>query len=259
MHDTSRHLRRSLSLAAVAVMVTAMGTASATAATPPVPQRCSGYVALTFDDGPNAGNTATLLATLKAAGVRATLFNIGQNVEANPELARAEVAAGMWLGNHSWDHPYMTQLSTADQLAEIAKTQRIIRQTTGVVPRLFRPPYLDTNDALRAVEKRFGLTEINADVDSRDWDNTSTDQIVANAQQLQAGGVILMHDWPPNTIAAIPRIVADLHARGLCAGMISPRTGKAVAPCGLPVHPRQASDASWPADERSAGLPAARS
>ncbi len=41
-----------------------------------------------------------------------------------------------------------------------------------------------------------------------------------------------MHDWPANTVAAIPRIAQGLAARNLCAGMISPTTGRAVAPDG---------------------------
>jgi endo-1,4-beta-xylanase len=83
---------------------------------------------------------------------------------------------------------------------------------------------------VQAVEASFGLTEIMADVDSQDWNYATTDAIVAAAGTLQSGGIILMHDWPPNTIAAIPQIVANLSSRGLCAGMISPTTGRAVAP-----------------------------
>ena len=37
-------------------------------------------------------------------------------------------------------------------------------------------------------------------------------------------------EWPANTLTAIPRIAQGLAARGLCAGMISPQTGRAVAP-----------------------------
>jgi endo-1,4-beta-xylanase len=63
-----------------------------------------------------------------------------------------------------------------------------------------------------------------------DWSGVSTDQIVQTAATATAGQIILMHDWPPATIAAIPQIVAGLHSRNLCAGMISPTTGRAVAP-----------------------------
>ncbi|SEU36279.1 polysaccharide deacetylase family protein [Nonomuraea wenchangensis] len=204
--------------------------AQASAGTGAPGRACSGYVGLTFDDGPTPGNTPALLAALRTAGLRATMFNVGQNVEANPDLTRAQVAAGMWIGDHSWDHPHMTQLTAEQQDAQISRTQDVVARVTGATPRLFRPPYLETDDGLRAVELRHGLTEINADVDSQDWNNATADQIAAKARQLRSGDVILMHDWPANTVQAIPRIAADLRERGLCAGRISPVTGRAVAP-----------------------------
>ncbi|GIF08469.1 hypothetical protein Asi03nite_60070 [Actinoplanes siamensis] len=211
----------------VAVVLGSLLVAAAPAAASP---RCDGHVALTFDDGPTPGNTERLLTVLRAAGARATMFNTGANVTANPALTRAQSAAGMWLGNHSWDHPHLTTLTAGEQAAQISRTQDAVGRVTGARPTLFRPPYLETDDALRAVERRYGLHEINADVDSRDWDGTSVDQIVENARALRAGGVLLMHDWPPNTLEAVPRIVAELRARGLCPGRISPNTGRAVAP-----------------------------
>jgi peptidoglycan/xylan/chitin deacetylase (PgdA/CDA1 family) len=121
----------------------------------------------------------------------------------------------------------------------------VLKELTGKTPRLFRPPYLDSNDELREVEASFGLTEINADVDSVDWDNVSTEAIVEKARTLQAGQVMLMHDWPPNTVAAIGQIATDLRDRGLCAGMISPETGRAVAPDRAPHHhPRPGTPAT---------------
>src|SRR5689334_3728068 len=75
---------------------------------------CSGgYVGLTYDDGPNPSNTTNLLNALTSNGLRATMFNIGQNAQANPSLVRAERDAGMWIGNHSWTHPHLTQGSQA--------------------------------------------------------------------------------------------------------------------------------------------------
>ncbi|PTA46808.1 polysaccharide deacetylase [Micromonospora sp. RP3T] len=229
--------RPALVAAATAALLTAVTSGLAVTAAPSMAAACTGYVALTFDDGPTPGNTTTLINTLRAAGVRATFFNVGQNAQSNPALVRAQRDAGMWIGNHSWTHPHMTQLSQAQMASEISQTQQAIQQATGTAPKLFRPPYLESNATLRAVEAQFGLTEINADVDSQDWNNASTDQIVQNASRLQAGGSILMHDWPANTIAAIPRIVSDLANRGLCAGMISPATGRAVAPDGATPPP----------------------
>ena len=202
-------------------------TATAARAAP-----CTGYVGLTFDDGPQPGSTPSLLAALRNNGLRATMFNQGQYAAANPALVRAQVDAGMWVANHSYTHPHMTQLSQSAMDSKIARTQTAIANAGGGTPKLFRPPYGETNATLRAVEQRYGLTEILWDVDTRDWNNASTDAIVAAAGRLTDGQVILMHDWPANTIAAIPRIAQGLTARGLCSGMISPVTGRAVAPGG---------------------------
>ena len=217
-----------LTLAVATVISTAAFTAESSIAA----AACSnGYVALTFDDGPNS-NTNTLLNTLKTAGVRATFFNIGTNAKNNPSLVTAEKAAGMWIGNHSWTHPHLTQLSSAQMVSEVSQTQQAIQQITGSAPRLFRPPYGETNATLKSVESQYGLTEVLWSVDSQDWNGASTSQIVQAAGNLQAGGVILMHDGYSSTNAAIPQIVANLTGRGLCAGMISTSTGRAVAPDG---------------------------
>jgi peptidoglycan-N-acetylglucosamine deacetylase len=213
-----------------------LGAVAATlaVATPPAAQAaasCSGgYVGLTFDDGPNPSNTNTLLSTLRNNNVRATLFNIGQNAAANPGLVAAETAAGMWVANHSYTHPHMLNLSQAQMSSELSRTQSAIQSGGGGTPRLFRPPYGETNATLQSAASALGLRTVTWDVDSQDWNGASTAQIVQAASRLTNGQLILMHDQYATTIAAIPQIVAGLSSRGLCAGMISPSTGRAVAP-----------------------------
>ncbi|MFI1418728.1 polysaccharide deacetylase family protein [Streptomyces sp. NPDC020731] len=224
---------RSLVSGLAVAALTLAGTATAALdAAPAHAAACNGYVGLTFDDGPSTGTTMSLLNALKQNGLRATMFNQGQYAAANPSLVKAQVDAGMWVANHSYTHPHMTQLSQAQMDSEISRTQQAITNAGGGTPKLFRPPYGETNSTLRAVEAKYGLTEIIWDVDSQDWNNASTDAIVQAASRLTNGQVILMHDWPANTIAAIPRIAQNLASRGLCAGMISPGTGRAVAPDG---------------------------
>ncbi|MBO1329949.1 polysaccharide deacetylase family protein [Streptomyces sp. VRA16 Mangrove soil] len=213
--------------------VTAVGACSL-AAGPAASARpaaaCGGYVALTFDDGPSAAGTPALLDVLRRNGLRATMFNEGQYAAANPSLVSAQVAAGMWVGNHSYTHPHLTQLSQAQIDSEIARTQQAVAAGGGGTPRLFRPPYGETNATVQSVAAKYGLTQIIWDIDSQDWNGASADAIVQAAARLTNGQIILMHDWPANTRAAIPRIAQGLAARGLCAGMISPQTGRAVAP-----------------------------
>ncbi|WP_405843775.1 polysaccharide deacetylase family protein [Streptomyces sp. NBC_01518] len=213
------------------IALAAAGTLAVGVNTPAQAATCSGYVGLTFDDGPS-GNTPTLLNALKQNGLRATMFNEGQYAAAYPAQVKAQVDAGMWVGNHSYTHPHLTTQTQATIDSEISRTQQAIAAAGGGTPKLFRPPYGETNATVKAVEAKYGLTEIIWDVDSQDWNGASTDAIVAAAARLTNGQIILMHDWPANTVAAIPRIAQGLAARNLCAGMISPTTGRAVAPDG---------------------------
>ncbi|MFG1604951.1 polysaccharide deacetylase family protein [Actinoplanes sp. NPDC049265] len=180
----------------------------------------AGYVGLTYDDGPSA-TTDQLLAALGANHLRATFFNQGNNSLDRPQQVRREVRAGMWMGNHTFTHPHLPQAGEPATFQEIASTQWVLRDLTGREPALFRPPYGETDDQVRADAARIGVLEVLWTVDSRDWAGTTAEEIAAAAHTLQPGGIILMHDWPPATIDAVPLIAQDLAARGLCAGRIA--------------------------------------
>jgi len=194
---------------------------------------CSaGYVGLTFDDGPNTGTTNQLINALRQGGATGTVFPTGSNAQANPSLMQAYRNAGLQIGNHSWDHPHLTTLSSSDIQSQLSRTQQAIQQTAGVTPTLFRPPYGETNSTVQQIASSLGLRQIIWDADSQDWNNASAAQIRQVAAGLTNGQIILMHDWPANTIQALPGILQDLQARNLCTGHISSSTGRAVAPAG---------------------------
>ncbi len=230
-HHAPRWLSRTARLAVLATTVAMGGVALAVIATPSSAAACNGSVGLTFDDGPTS-STSTLLNVLRTNGARATMFNVGQNVQNNRAAAQAQVAAGMWIGNHSWSHAHMTSLSQSQMRSDLSQTNQAIQSATGSAPRLFRPPYGETNSTLQSVASSLGMIQVIWDVDSQDWNGASVSQIVSNAGRLQAGQVILMHDGIQNTRSAIPQIMANLASRNLCPGMISPSTGRAVAPDG---------------------------
>ncbi|TDV48055.1 polysaccharide deacetylase family protein [Actinophytocola oryzae] len=220
-----------LSTVVVGMAAALVCTIAPTAAAAPVHvAACNGYVGLTFDDGPSNDKTPAILNALRQNGLRATMFNEGQFAAAAPSQVRAQVSAGMWVGNHSYTHPHLTQMSSAQVDSEISRTQQAIANAGGGTPRLFRPPYGETNGTVAQVAAKYGLRQIIWDVDSGDWNNASVDAIVAANNRLTNGQIILMHEWPANTLAAIPRIAQGLASRNLCAGMISPSTGRAVAP-----------------------------
>jgi peptidoglycan/xylan/chitin deacetylase (PgdA/CDA1 family) len=180
---------------------------------------CRGYVALTFDDGPFA-TTKLLLDRLADLKVRATFFNLGRAELQYPGVVRREARAGMWLGNHSYDHSFLMQLSPERLTYQLRETRLIHRAITTRWQGFYRPPYGDTNDAVRAEAARRGMVEALWTVDTKDYEST-VDQIVARALTVKPGGIIVMHDGKAQTRAALPRIVAGLRRRGLCAGKLA--------------------------------------
>jgi peptidoglycan/xylan/chitin deacetylase (PgdA/CDA1 family) len=180
---------------------------------------CSGYVALTFDDGPFP-TTDLLLERLVDLKVRATFFNLGKAELQYPGAVRREARAGMWFGNHSYDHPFLTQLAPEELTYQLRETRLIHRAITTSSHGFFRPPYGETNDGVRAEAARNGMVEALWTVDTKDYESTA-DQIVARALTVEAGGIIVMHDGKAQTRAALPRIVAGLRRRHLCTGKLA--------------------------------------
>ena len=182
-------------------------------------------VALTFDDGPGQ-STAAILAILARYRVPATFFNIGVNMAAWPSLVRAEVKGGYAMGNHTWDHPDLDDLTTAQQAAELDEVIAEQRSITGTVPCAFRPPYGDYDPTtLRlAQQRRMGVWLWS--VDTQDWmaDGSGSAYWVNRVIRLaeQEGGalrhpIVLMYNQPagnPATVSALPAIIQFFRAHG---------------------------------------------
>lgn len=219
--------------AASTITPTAEATAEATATgavtNTPSPDCSRGYIALTFDDGPFAGQTDQLISALEAAHLRATFFDLGAHLAGNEALVQDQAAIG-WVGNHSWSHADLTQVDEAGITTEVKDTQKALQEITGETPILFRPPFLKSNGTLRSVESNLGLTEVMTNIDSKDWAGISTAEIVTNVSAAYGGAVVLMHDNLAATRSAIPQIAAFMLEKKLCPGRIDPVTGQAIEP-----------------------------
>src|ERR1700734_474851 len=129
-------------------------------------------VALTFDDGPTP-YTDRLLGILTANKAKATFFEIGNKVAANPAGAKRVVDAGMGMGKPTWEHPNMTTLPPEDVPSQLSRANDAITAATGVTPKLWRPPGGLTNAAVNEQARKAGLAGILWDVIPYDWINDS--------------------------------------------------------------------------------------
>jgi peptidoglycan/xylan/chitin deacetylase (PgdA/CDA1 family) len=174
------------------------------------------YIAMTFDDGPHASNTAKLLEMAAKRHIKLTFFVLGECVEQNPAVLQREVAEGHEIGNHSWSHPNLAKLSDDAVHNQLQKTEDIIVKTAGVKPKLMRPPYGELTKRQRIlVNREFGYKVILWDVDPLDWkrpgSNVVARRIIAGARP---GSIILSHDIHPPTIEAMPQVFDALLAKG---------------------------------------------
>jgi peptidoglycan-N-acetylglucosamine deacetylase len=180
------------------------------------------YIAMTFDDGPDANLTPRLLDILKQRHIRATFFVLGKRVQDHPEILRREIAEGHEIGNHSWDHPPLNKLAEDGLHHQLADTSALLKQVSGRNPTLMRPPYGATNARLsRAIEKEYGMKVILWSVDPFDWKNPGP-QVIQNrilngwqdSSGAKPGAIILSHDIHKGTIEAMPATLDALLAKG---------------------------------------------
>ncbi|MBP2704803.1 polysaccharide deacetylase family protein [Microbispora sp. RL4-1S] len=171
-------------------------------------------IALTFDDGP-ADYTETLLKTLATYHAKATFFVIGNRVEKHPKLTAMIAKAGHEVGNHTWDHKYLTDLTYEQINKEIGDAQRIITKATGKAPVLFRAPGGLRNGGVEEITAKFGLIQIPGTVATKDYIKDYRDVGVLTSRALDVAGegeVVLMHETVKQTVQSLPAVLKKLTA-----------------------------------------------
>ena len=154
------------------------------------------YIALTFDDGPHPIYTDQILAVLDEYGIKATFFQIGENLAYYGAAAIRVAEAGHEIGNHTYTHCNVNKIKDSSLAEEILLCERAIRDTTGVIPRVFRPPEGMRGEKLDAILEGCGYTPIYWSVDTYDWKGKDARTIAEGVlKSVRAGDIILMHDF----------------------------------------------------------------
>ena len=182
---------------------------------------------LTFDDGPNPGFTPPVLDLLKAHGATATFFLIGDQVDRHPAIVRRIVDEGHALGNHSWDHPFMSDLPLDRQLEQIARTDAALARYDGLAAHPFRPPcgVLPANLLLHFARRR--RTVAFWSYDSHDYEKLPAAVLhpQVRADPPLAGDVVLMHDDNADTVDLLAALLPEWRAQGYAVRAMPPGRG----------------------------------
>lgn len=202
-----------------------------------------GEVVLTFDDGPLGKHSEQVLEILAGQCVKATFFMVGRQAQANPEGVRKVRDAGHTIATHTQSHPYaMSRLSMDRSRAEIDGGIASVTAALGeggVISPFFRIPGLSRNDGIEEYAKEKGLQVWSSDFVADDWRHVSSQRVHDLAMQRIAArgkGIMLLHDIQPRTVAALPKILQDLKARGYRIVHVMPATAENPA---TPTDPQQ--------------------
>ncbi len=183
-------------------------------------------VVITFDDGPDPEWTPAILDILKEKHAKAVFFVTGNNAERYPGLIKRILQEGHEIGNHTYTHPNLCDVSEERGMLELNATQRLLQHLTGRSTLLFRPPYstqqgpkhLHELQPLRLAQA-LGYVVVSHDIDSEDYTMPGADKILKEvmAQRTQGGSIILLHDAGGDrsqTVDALPGLIDYLNMRG---------------------------------------------
>lgn len=170
-------------------------------------------VYLTFDDGPCAETTPTILAILRQHNIKATFFCVGDNILKHPDLFTQIKAEGHQVGNHTMHHSKGFYTNTNDYLNEIDECAELVGNN------LFRPPHGLITPRQNSMLRNKGYKIIQWDVITYDWDDKHTPDDILNVVKCytRPGSIIVMHDSikaAPRTLKILEDIIIWLKTEG---------------------------------------------
>ena len=173
-------------------------------------------VAISFDDGPAAGNTPQILSILQQHQVPAAFFCIGHRVEAHPDLLKRIYEEGHLIGNHSYSHHALFDLFPARKMAnDLGKADAAIAAAIQVKPKLFRPPYGVTNPMLAKAIKENNYIPVGWSIRSMDTVQRDEKALLAKVtKNVRPGDIFLFHDTGAATAKILPGLIRYLREQG---------------------------------------------
>jgi peptidoglycan/xylan/chitin deacetylase (PgdA/CDA1 family) len=167
-------------------------------------------IALTFDGNPG-GPTDRLMDLLKEYKAPSTFFLEGRRIHKFPDVVRRIAKEGHEIGDHTWTHAVLTDVSDAQIRDELRRTARAISSITGSEPTLMRPPQGRTDDRVSKISKELGMAQVLWTVTAKDYETDDT-ALITKRVLTGAGrdGIILLHPLRKGTVPAMPSILKAL-------------------------------------------------
>jgi len=153
------------------------------------------YMSLSFDCAYIDTPTDDLLALLDELNIKATFFMTGEFLINFPESAKKIRDAGHEIGCHSLSHPHLLNYHLDMRFKQVRRNVELVRETLGVNPRLFRPPFGEFDVTVSAAARAEGMEMCLWSIDSKDWDwDYSAEKVLKRVKNnVGPGTIILFH------------------------------------------------------------------
>lgn len=162
-----------------------------------------------------------MLAILKKHNISVSFFLEGNWVKKNPDLAKMIVSSGHEVGNHSYSHPDMKQLTAGRAREQMVKTNEIIEAATGEKCIWFAPPSGSYRDETIKVADELNMKTVMWTVDTVDWKKPSPDVLINRVMtKIDNGSMVLMHPTE-STAKSLDRLITQIKQKELKIGTVS--------------------------------------
>ncbi|MGO4889804.1 delta-lactam-biosynthetic de-N-acetylase [Anaerobacillus sp. MEB173] len=174
---------------------------------------------LTFDNGYENGYTAQILDVLKEKQVPAAFFVTGHYLKTEEALIKRMVDEGHIVGNHSWHHPSLAEVSDERLKDELEKVRDKFTEMTGIKEMNYlRPPRGIFSERTLALSNELGYTNVFWSMAYKDWEvekqkgwKHAYDQIM---KRVHPGSIMLLHSVSKDNAEALGKVIDDLKVEG---------------------------------------------
>lgn len=179
---------------------------------------------LTFDAGYENGYTAQILDILDSHDVKAAFFLVGDYVERNADLTRRMVQEGHIVGNHTMNHPDISE-NGAKLEAELTGMENLFRETTGAeLPKFYRPPMGKYTEENLKTAQNLGYKTVFWSLAYADWDQTNQPDPEKAMEKLLSrthnGMVVLLHSTSKTNAGILDRLITAWKDQGYRFGTL---------------------------------------
>lgn len=186
---------------------------------------------LTFDCGYENGYTPAILDALEKHNVKAAFFVVGNYLETSPDLVKRMVEEGHIVGNHTYHHPDMSQISDpAAFQEEITSLEKKYQEITGLeMQKFYRPPQGKYSESNLKMAQELGYQTVFWSLAYVDWyvdqQPTQEEAYAKLLPRIHPGAVVLLHSTSKTNAEILDDLLTKWEQEGYTFGTLNELCG----------------------------------